>query len=530
MDLPGFDEREGKHDQYATAHHVSQHGTENACDRLGTSVAEVNEPGEEDSSSTGAPAGLRLSADPSLRRIDDGRTLLGGAGLRIVKLTQQGADVVSGWLAGAAVGDSSGERALARRMLDSGLVHPVTTPGDPAEITVVVPVHNDATALAGLLKRLEGLRIVVVDDGSDDEAAVRAAAERFGAGLLRRRHSSGPGPARNDGLAEVRTPLTAFVDADTECSADDLARLAGHFADRAVVAVAPRITSKPAPSLLARYETHYSPLDMGTVPASAGPGQPVPYVPSAVLVARTAALRDAGGFDPQLRYGEDVDLIWRLLAEGTTVRYEPEVAVAHLPRQTWAQWLRQRHDYGSAAAPLGRRHGAAVAPARCAPSSAAMWALLALRRPGDAAAAGARSLRPLLDSLQGVPDAHREALRLLLRGHLAAGRNLAEATGRVWWPLALGGALAVRRLRAPLAVALLACPVLEYVEGRRPTDPLRTVALRVIDRAAYGAGVWRSAIAERSARALLPDLAGNRVRRLEQSDPRTRRSSPGALP
>lgn len=476
-----------------------------------------------------APAGLRVRADPGLRRLHEGRMLVGGVGMRVVRLSEQGSAVVGGWLAGRPVAAGLAERQLSRRLLSAGLLHPVVAPVTldevAAESTVVVPVRSDSRLLEQLLKRLQGVRVVVVDDGSADEAGVRAAAERFGAELVRRPSSGGPGQARNDGLAAVDTPLVAFVDIDTECSADHLARLAGHFADSAVVAVAPRITSARGPSLLERYEAHYSPLDLGDAPAAVGPGRTVAYVPSAVLMARTEALRDAGGFDPELRYGEDVDLIWRLVAAGGIVRYAPEVAVDHLPRRTWAQWLRQRFDYGSAAAPLARRHGTAVAPARCSATSAAMWALIALRRPADALALGARSLKPIADSLDAVPNAYALAARLALRGHRAAGRGLAVATGRVWWPLAVCAGLAARRLRAPLAAAVLAGPLLEYAAGRRPADPLRTIALRVLDQAAYGTGVWRGMARDRSIAALLPDLvgktksAGNRVRRLEPSGP-----------
>ena len=53
----------------------------------------------------------------------------------------------------------------------------------------------------------------------------------------------------------------------------------------------------------------------------------VAYVPTAALVVRRAAL--GGGFDETMRYGEDVDLVWRLVEAGHRVRYEPAVQVAH---------------------------------------------------------------------------------------------------------------------------------------------------------------------------------------------------------
>ena len=71
-----------------------------------------------------------------------------------------------------------------------------------------------------------------------------------------------------------------------------------------------------------------SPLDMGDRPAEVQPGRRVSYVPSAALLVRRSALPE-DPFDPALRYGEDVDLIWRLIDAGWRVRYEPGVVVHH---------------------------------------------------------------------------------------------------------------------------------------------------------------------------------------------------------
>jgi GT2 family glycosyltransferase len=73
----------------------------------------------------------------------------------------------------------------------------------------------------------------------------------------------------------------------------------------------------------------------------------VPYVPSAALIVRTPVR-----FDEQLRYGEDVDLIWRLKDEGHRVVYDPSVVVLHHERDT----LRRTFRYGTSAAPLAARH------------------------------------------------------------------------------------------------------------------------------------------------------------------------------
>jgi hypothetical protein len=49
-------------------------------------------------------------------------------------------------------------------------------------------------------------------------------------------------------------------------------------------------------------------------------------------------------------------------------------------------------------------------------------------------------------------------------------------------------------------------PLLEWARRRPPLDPVRWTALRLADDLAYSAGVWASAVAERTAAPLLPDL------------------------
>lgn len=453
------------------------------------------------------PSGIGLVADPGLRRIDEGRILVGGSPLRIIRLSDAGAAVVDAWLAGATLADVKSPRGLARRLLDAGMLHPVVTPAaEPPPVTVVVPSFDDAPSLDRLLPTI-GAPTVVVDDASRDGAAIEWVAARHGARYVRCDENGGPGGARMRGLAEVATELVVFVDTDIVLPDGWWTRLAPHFDDPAVVAVAPRVASRPGASLRERYEAVHSPLDLGATPAAVGPRRHVAYVPSAVLAARVAAIGAVDGFAPEMRVGEDVDLVWRLVDAGGVVRYAPEVVAHHEPRASWPALLRQRARYGGSAVDLAQRHGPVVAPARCSRWSAAAWGATALGHPVVGAAAAAGSTAALVPKLQGVPAAPREAVRLAAWGHLHAGLGLARAVGRVWWPLAVPLAVGSRRVRRALAVSLVAPAALEWARGARPADPVRSVGLRVLDDAAYGAGLWASAIRARDGRALLPELS-----------------------
>jgi hypothetical protein len=244
-----------------------------------------------------------------------------------------------------------------------------------------------------------GIPALVVDDGSRDADAIAAVCARHGARLLRRSAPGGPAAARNHALAHVDSELVAFLDSDCVPPPGWVRALAGHFADPGVAAVAPRVLD-PA-------------LDMGARPAGVEPGTRVSYVPSAALIVRRAAL--GGGFDEALRYGEDVDLVWRLHDRGWRIRYDPRVVVAHgaprrraaairggrAPLGAPARWgaairagraaldpalLARRYRYGTSAAPLALRHRGRLPPFVLTPAPAVVLALLAARRPRAAAA------------------------------------------------------------------------------------------------------------------------------------------------
>jgi mycofactocin system glycosyltransferase len=312
----------------------------------------------------------RVVLDGRVRRYDEGRVLVGGAG-RILRLTD----------AGAAALDAP-PPALARRLIDAGLAHPVPARVENPDATIVIPVRDRAAQLdrclaalgmgasgvdrggSGGVDRVAG-GVIVVDDGSRDPAAVVEVCVRRGARLLRREVAGGPGAARNAALPHVKSALVAFLDSDCVAPSGWVRELAGHFDDPRVAAVAPRVDD-PA-------------LDMGASPADVAPGARVAYVPSAALIVRRAAL---GGFDEALRYGEDVDLVWRLHDRGWRVRYDPRVAIRHDAHGL----LLRRFRYGTSAAPLAQRHPGRLAPFVIAPVPAAVLVLLAVRKPKTAAA------------------------------------------------------------------------------------------------------------------------------------------------
>jgi GT2 family glycosyltransferase len=491
------------------------------------------------------PAEMVLEFDASVRRIDDGRVLVGGSPIRLLRLTESGARTIARWTAGEPVGSSVGGRRLARRLLDGGLAHPRSAPSVASvasdrragEVTVVIPVFGTPDGLARTLAALAAdataaaVAVVVVDDGSGpaDAAAIAEAGVAAGARVVRLEVNSGPGAARNRGLDEVTTAFVAFVDSQVEPSTGWLSTLLPHFDDPAVAAVAPRVVvpeagapraagiggaggadvagaGGPCGDVLARFERDRSPLDLGPDPARVASRTRVAYVPTTTLVGRVDALTDVGVFDDRVRFGEDVDLVWRLVEAGWTVRYEPAVSVGHPPRPDMGAWLRQRFDYGQSAAVLAERHPGALAPLSISMWSASAWGLAVAGFPLTGVAVAAVAAAQLPRRLSGLERPWAEGLRLAGGGTWAAWRPLSSAVTRTWWPVGLGAALVSRRARRAVLAAALVPPLVDWWQGDRQLDPLRYTALRLLDDLAYGAGVWAGCARYGTIEPLVPDL------------------------
>lgn len=412
------------------------------------------------------PDGFRIAMQPDTGLHDAGRIVWGGAPFRLLRLSDAGANVVRRLAAGVPVSGSTAG-LLARRLVEADLAFSIpAAPNRRTDVHVVVPVRDRAEQLEQCLTALAGLRVTVVDDGSVDPVSVAAVAKRHRAKLVVLDTNVGPAGARNAGVDAVTAPIVVFVDSDCVIDADSVRRLAAHLADPAVAAVAPRIRPRePNGSALARFASLRSPLDLGSRSATVRPAGRVPYVPTTVLAVRRFSFQEVGGFDESLRYGEDVDLVWRLVDQGWSVRYDASIVAGHDEPSSWREWIGRRHHYGTSAGPLSVRHGHRVG----GPPLAGLAAPLRVGAIRDA----------------GMPRPLAARLAREVPGRTLDG--LVRWAGATWAP--------------PLATV---AALTDWVRRRPDVDPLRWTAAYVVDSAAYGTGVWRGCVAERTVAPLLP--------------------------
>ncbi len=462
---------------------------------------------------TTLPNGFAVELAEDVHCSRDGRLMLGGSPPRLLRLSEPTARVLEPGRFSVA---DAATAALARRLMDIGVALPRPPAQRVRDVTIVIPARDRARLLHQLLTALctdpetSGVPALVVDDGSVNRAAVAAVTRLHGATLLAHPHNQGPGAARNTGLRHARTGYVAFCDSDVLPEPGWLSPLLAQFADPALALAAPRIVGIPKgqPGWLDRYEDVRSPLDMGGREAPIVPLSALAYVPSATLVVRKEAV--GGGFAPELRIGEDVDLCLRLHRAGWRMRYVPSSRVGHCHRANLRCWLAQRASYGSGAPELALRHPGQVPPLNAPLWSVAACVLMLRGRPVPVGVALALTAGAAIHLIRRIPDADtpvRAGTLLTLAAVRGTAQQLTQCATRHYWPVAALAAVMNRRARQVLITAAAIEALIDYRRCGVRLNPLTYVLIRRLDDMAYGAGLWRGVIRDRTTAPLMPRLA-----------------------
>ncbi len=224
------------------------------------------------------------------------------------------------------------------------------------KVSVVVCSYNGSKTLDGCLRSLQKLdypdyEVILVNDGSTD--AVPEIAARYSYIRYHEQPNRGLSVARNVGMDLARGEIIAYTDDDCFADRDWLYFLVAKLLETDASGVG-------GPNLL--------PTDDGPVAAcvSASPGTPAhvliddnvaEHVPGCNMAYWADRLRAIGGFDPvYTKAGDDVDVCWRLQAEGEKIVYAPAAMVWHHRRATVPAYLKQQRGYGEAEGLLKRKH------------------------------------------------------------------------------------------------------------------------------------------------------------------------------
>ncbi|MEA2374110.1 MAG: hypothetical protein QOD53_573, partial [Thermoleophilaceae bacterium] len=229
------------------------------------------------------------------------------------------------------------------------------------ELTVVVPTRDRAGVLERCLdsiaaQRVEGLQVVVADDGSGDRTSELLAARGDVEAL--ELPPGGRSAARNAALRQARGRLVLFLDDDVLATDGLLARHLDHHARHPAEHEALVGPVTWAPEL--RITPHMQWLERGG-PLFAFDTIDDPehvdwhhFCTANVSVKR--AFLDPDPFDEALERSVDVELGYRLARRGMRLRYDPAALVHHLRTDTPATTERRMLVVGRSARRMHRKH------------------------------------------------------------------------------------------------------------------------------------------------------------------------------
>lgn len=257
-----------------------------------------------------------------------------------------------------------------------------------AACSVVIVAYHSAAKLPACLAAIPtACPVILVDNASPDDSADVALRARPDARVIRAGRNLGFGPGANLGFAEVTTEFGLLLNADATLEPDTLVGL---------IAAAQRYPQAGllAPEIIADEGHMQFGHDLPFRRLRGPVVEPVGdaccwYVGGSAMFIRMAALRDIGGFDPDIfLYFEDDDLCLRMRKAGHALVHVAGVRVRHeggassAPSPALERW--KAFHQGWSRLHLEAKHRGRVAAWRLALSEYPSLAVKALLRRGDA--------------------------------------------------------------------------------------------------------------------------------------------------
>jgi len=196
-------------------------------------------------------------------------------------------------------------------------------PTPVVDVTVIMPAYRAAATIGRALTSIARqsalpVRVIVVDDGSDDGTAAEVERHRETLGAIEltllRQANRGPGAARNLALANAKTELVAFLDSDDEWTPEKLARVLPAMADPAAVLVFHDMIVVDGDRERRTNGVRHFRRGPDVYAALFERG----FIATSTVVARTGVLRDIGGFEASLPAGQDYELWLRIARDHGT--------------------------------------------------------------------------------------------------------------------------------------------------------------------------------------------------------------------
>jgi mycofactocin system glycosyltransferase len=475
------------------------------------------------------PGRYVLSPGVDLVPRERGGLMLQETPLRVLRLNQEAFGIMkacrqgfspAGYLAGQDVHQQGPLLTWLDKLCRLRFLEWQPAPGFTPFVSIIIPVYNRAGEIGECLKSLLALdypeerrEIIVVDDGSTDD--LHEVIGRYPVRLLAYPENRGQSAARNLGVAAARGEIIAFIDSDCVAEPHWLSELTPYFQDPRVALVGGYVAAYYRETWLDRYEAAASPLNMGEHLAI-GEAQDLDfYVPTCNLLVRRDAYQEVGGLDEALRFGEDVDLCWKVRKQGRRQLYVPKGVVRHKHRNRLLASARQRFHYGTSEPVLYTRHPEVVKRLPWQPWGLAFWAGLALSlwQPVGLGVAAAAWLGEFFQKKprlfpQAGPRVYAKILKALLKNYLALAYYLTLHLVRYYLVVLLAAAVLFPGARLLILAAILLPVGVEYFRKKAPLNVAAFTLFFLGEQACYQTGVLWGSLKLRTWRCYRPHWVG----------------------
>jgi peptidoglycan-N-acetylglucosamine deacetylase len=230
--------------------------------------------------------------------------------------------------------------------------HPYSASRRPGDflpmVGVIIPAFNEEKVICRtidslLLSDYPNFEIILVDDGSTDQTYAKVIATFGNNHLVRafRKKNAGKAEALNYGIRESSAEIIVALDGDTLFLKDTISKLAEHFIDPRVGAVAGNAKVGNRINLLTKWQALEYVTSQNLDRRAFDLLNCITVVPGAVGAWRHSLITEVGGF-AQDTLAEDADLTLTILQKGYRIRYEPAaIALTEAP-DTIKGFLKQR--------------------------------------------------------------------------------------------------------------------------------------------------------------------------------------------
>ncbi|MGC9309215.1 MAG: glycosyltransferase [Candidatus Nanoarchaeia archaeon] len=217
-------------------------------------------------------------------------------------------------------------------------------------LSVLIPAYNEEESIQPTIEAVmnsdyELKEVIVINDGSTDKTVdkVKEMQKKYKILKLLNKRNTGKADSLNKGIAQAKGELIAITDSDSFPQKDAISKLIGFFDDEKVGAATPLI-------LVRNKNKFFEKLQAFEYAIIALTRKLLSYVdaiyvtPGPLAIYRRKALQEVGGFDPN-NITEDIELTWRLAAEGWKREMSLQAKVTTIVPNKLKKWFKQRQRW-----------------------------------------------------------------------------------------------------------------------------------------------------------------------------------------